>query len=122
MSKNHEIEQRAVIRYLMRKNKTGKNKSPYSPDLAPSDFHVFRKMKMDLKRKRFSSDNDVKAAVMAYRVGKKKNETLLMTWVPVNGFQCAIPCLKAHLMRFKIRYKVFHNYFPIILYRSNSLA
>ncbi len=66
MSKNHEIEQRAVIRYLMRKNKTGKNKSPYSPDLAPSDFHVFRKMKMDLKGKRFSSDDDVKAAVMAW--------------------------------------------------------
>ena len=39
---------------------------PYSPNLAPSDFHVFRKMKKDLKGNRFSSDDDVKAAVMAW--------------------------------------------------------
>lgn len=39
---------------------------PYSPDLAPSDFHVFRKLKMDLKGRKFACDNDVKAAVMTW--------------------------------------------------------
>lgn len=39
---------------------------PYSPDLAPSDFHVFRKLKMDFKGRRFSSDDDVKSAVMQW--------------------------------------------------------
>lgn len=39
---------------------------PYSPDLAPSDFHVFRKMKMDLKGQRFSTDQQVKDAVMTW--------------------------------------------------------
>lgn len=39
---------------------------PYSPDLAPSDFHVFRKLKMDLKGQRFDNDDDVKAAVMGW--------------------------------------------------------
>lgn len=39
---------------------------PYSPDLAPSDFHVFPKMKMDLKGRKFSSDDQVKDAVMTW--------------------------------------------------------
>ena len=35
----------------------------YSPDLAPSDFHLFRSLKEALRGKRFSCDDDVKAAV-----------------------------------------------------------
>ena len=35
---------------------------PYSPDLAPSDFHLFGTLKGVLKGRRFSCD-DVKAAV-----------------------------------------------------------
>jgi histone-lysine N-methyltransferase SETMAR len=38
----------------------------YSPDLAPSDFHVFKKLKSDLKGKRFFDDDEVKAAVCAW--------------------------------------------------------
>lgn len=38
----------------------------YSPDLAPSDFHVFRKLKSDMKGKRFNDDEEVKAAVMTW--------------------------------------------------------
>lgn len=39
---------------------------PYSPDLAPSDFHVFRKLKSDFKGKRFSDDDQLRLAVMAW--------------------------------------------------------
>jgi len=36
---------------------------PYSPDLAPSDFHLFSKLKEHLKGQRFSCDEEVKSAV-----------------------------------------------------------
>ena len=35
----------------------------YSPDLAPSDFHLFGPLKNALRGRRFSCDDDVKAAV-----------------------------------------------------------
>ena len=36
---------------------------PYIPDLAPSDFHLFRKLKEHLKGQHFSCDEEVKSAV-----------------------------------------------------------
>jgi len=36
---------------------------PYSPDLAPSDFHLFGPLKDALRGRRFSCDDDGKAAV-----------------------------------------------------------
>lgn len=39
------------------------NHPPYSPDLAPSDFHLFTKLKEFLGGKRFSSDEEVKETV-----------------------------------------------------------
>ena len=39
------------------------NLPPYSPDLAPSDYFLFRVMKKFLRGKRFSSDEEVKEAV-----------------------------------------------------------
>ena len=39
---------------------------PYSPDLAPSDFFLFPKMKAELKGQRFSNDDEVKEAVITY--------------------------------------------------------
>ncbi|GBM86068.1 hypothetical protein AVEN_3894-1 [Araneus ventricosus] len=36
--------------------------SPYSPDLARSDYFLFPKLKEQLSRTRFSSDSDVKTA------------------------------------------------------------
>lgn len=36
---------------------------PYSPDLAPSDFHLFRYLKEFLSGKRFATDDEVKEAV-----------------------------------------------------------
>jgi histone-lysine N-methyltransferase SETMAR len=39
---------------------------PYSPDLAPSDFHLFGPLKRHLAGKRFQSDDEVVAEVHAW--------------------------------------------------------
>ena len=39
---------------------------PYSPDLAPSDFHFFPHLKRDLKWTHFTSDDEVKQAVTSW--------------------------------------------------------
>ena len=40
--------------------------TPYSPDLAPSDFHFFPHLKRDLKGTHFTSDDEVKQAVTSW--------------------------------------------------------
>ena len=40
---------------------------PYSPDLAPSDFHFCPHLKRDLKRTHFTSDDEVKQAVTSIK-------------------------------------------------------
>jgi len=42
------------------------NHPPYSPDLAPLDYFLFRVMKKYLWGKRFSRDEEVKEAVMTW--------------------------------------------------------
>jgi histone-lysine N-methyltransferase SETMAR len=42
------------------------NHPPYSPDLAPSDYFLFRVMKKFLLGKQFSSDKEVKEAVTTW--------------------------------------------------------
>ena len=39
---------------------------PYSPDLAPSDFHLFTKLKDFLAGTKFQNDEELKEAVTAY--------------------------------------------------------
>jgi [histone H3]-lysine36 N-dimethyltransferase SETMAR len=42
---------------------------PYSPDLAPSDYHLFRDMTVELRKcggMKFKSDSDVKTFVEQY--------------------------------------------------------
>jgi len=39
---------------------------PYSPDLAPSDFHFFPHLKRDLKGTHFTSDDEVKQDVTSW--------------------------------------------------------
>jgi len=39
---------------------------PYSPDLAPSDFHFFPHLKRDLKGTHFTSDDEVKQTMMSW--------------------------------------------------------
>jgi histone-lysine N-methyltransferase SETMAR len=43
-----------------------RNNPPYSPDLAPSDYFLFRVMKKFLRGKRFSSDEEVTKAVTTW--------------------------------------------------------
>jgi len=46
---------------------------PYSPDLAPSDFCLFPKLKLFLAGQRFSSDQEAIAAVEGYFSDPTKN-------------------------------------------------
>ena len=49
------------------------NHPPYSPDLAPSDYFLFRVMKKFLRAKRFSSDEEVKEAVTTWLEEQSKD-------------------------------------------------
>jgi histone-lysine N-methyltransferase SETMAR len=49
------------------------NHPPYSPDLALSDYFLFRVMKKFLRVKRFSSDEEVKEAVTTWFEGQSKD-------------------------------------------------
>jgi hypothetical protein len=40
--------------------------SPYSPDLAPSNFHLFGPLKKHLGRRRFATKGEVQQAVMSW--------------------------------------------------------
>ena len=44
--------------------------SPYSPDLAPSDYHLFPRLKKQLKGRHFSSDAEVIAATETWLDGQ----------------------------------------------------
>lgn len=46
---------------------------PYSPDLAPSDFFLFGQMKSHLRGTRFSSDEELKEAVLEWLNGQNKD-------------------------------------------------
>jgi hypothetical protein len=46
---------------------------PYSPDLAPSDYWLFPKLKETLKGQHFSSDAEVEAAVRKWISSKPEN-------------------------------------------------
>jgi hypothetical protein len=46
---------------------------PYFPDLAPSDFYIFPKLKLFLADQRFSSNQEATAAVERYFADLTKN-------------------------------------------------
>jgi transposase len=52
----------------------------YSPDLVPSDFHLFPHLKRDLKGTHFTSDDEVKQAVTLW-IKQRTPEFLLMACV-----------------------------------------
>lgn len=45
---------------------------PYSPDLAPSDYYLFSKLKKNLKGCKFSSNEDVMEAVKSWFAGQEE--------------------------------------------------
>ena len=48
---------------------------PYSPDLAPSDFHLFPNMKKHLARKQYRSNDEVISAIEDFLPFKRKTST-----------------------------------------------
>ncbi|CAG5008678.1 unnamed protein product [Parnassius apollo] len=44
---------------------------PYSPDMAPSDYYLFPNLKRDLRGTKFSSDEELQAAVFSHFEDKK---------------------------------------------------
>ncbi|GAB1869951.1 Transposase [Camponotus japonicus] len=45
---------------------------PYSPDLAPSDYHLFRALQNFLNDKNFNNDDDVKSHLVQFFAGKNQ--------------------------------------------------
>jgi len=60
---------------------------PYRPDLAPCDFRAFPTLKRQLRRKRFSSDDEVRNAMAA--VLKEMSQNSLF-----HVFESLIKCCK----------------------------
>jgi hypothetical protein len=50
---------------------------PYRPDLAPSDFHKFDPVKEALRRRRFSTDEEVIRSVQNWLKTQPKNFFLM---------------------------------------------
>ena len=48
----------------------------YSPDLAPSDYYLFSKLKKDLRGRKFDDDEEVKSAVMEHFADKDPEDFL----------------------------------------------
>jgi histone-lysine N-methyltransferase SETMAR len=63
----------------------------YSPDLAPSDYHLFRSFKNHLNNKKFERFEEVNDAILAYFESKPRSfykagtENLATRWETVIG-------------------------------------
>jgi len=68
-----------VVREFLTKNNVSTVPHPaYSPDLAPCDFHVFPKMKLQLKGRRFAYTEEVQA----------ESQQILNTLTPADFNEC----------------------------------
>jgi len=52
---------------------------PYSPDLAPSDYHLFPNLKQHLRGQRFLTDNELKYATKEWL--KEQSELFYFTGI-----------------------------------------
>ena len=80
---------------------------PYSPVLAPSDFHLFPKLKKHLKGQRFSCDEEVKSAVKKwfqkqYIFFKNGFKKLVQRWRKCIEVQCVVILWKNNNAALKI--------------------
>ena len=57
---------------------------PYSPDLAPSDYYLFSKLKKDLRGRKFDDEEEVKTAVMKHFADKEPEYFLKGIALPVH--------------------------------------
>ena len=82
----------------------------YSPDLAPCDFWLFRKLKSPLKGKRFQTVNEIQENMMGQlmaiwrTVRGPKVPTLTGTEVPLSYAQCFL-----YLVSSSINISIFHS-------------
>jgi histone-lysine N-methyltransferase SETMAR len=67
---------------------------PYSPDLAPSDYHFFRSLQNHLNNEKFETFEEVNDAILAYFESKPRSfykagiEKLVTRWetvIAING-------------------------------------
>jgi transposase len=65
-----------VREFLAKNSITKMDHPPFSPDLAPSDFWLFPKLKNALKRQRFADLSDI-----------QRNVKTLLRGIPANDFQ-----------------------------------
>jgi len=59
-----KCEVRSIIRFLNAKGEL--DHPPYSPDLAPSNFHLFLHQKKHISGKKFDDDDEVQEEVMTW--------------------------------------------------------
>jgi len=79
-----ELEQRTNIKFLVKLAKSGNEHPAYSPDLAPTYFFLFPKIKEILKGRHFDETDDIRS-----------NTTATLEAFPQNQFQnCCVGRIK----------------------------
>ena len=68
---------------------------PYSPDMAPSDYHLFLGLKKQLKGRHFSSDVEVIAAAETWLDGQLSELFFFLSGLPKLE-QWAKKCIELH--------------------------
>jgi hypothetical protein len=76
--------------------------SPYSPDLAPNDFHVFLHLKTFLGGRWFHDDNEVKEPLTRDLHRRRHHSTMqrYKNWCPATS-SSTTPSVFQHLVSFK---------------------
>ena len=95
---------------------------PYSPDLAPSDYHLFGPLKEALRGSRFTSDQEVKEAVHAWLAAQPK--TFLSEGIDYDhhrSFHFGRAILSTHIVFF-LSLSLSLRYFCDAYLRVTSLA
>ena len=64
------------------------NHPPYSPDLAPCDYFLFRHLKKHLRGRRFSSDTDIRVDVRSWLEGQDFSVNFARSLLPAKWNKC----------------------------------
>jgi len=82
------------------------NHPPYSPDLAPSNFHLFLHLKKHFAGKKFDNNDEVQEEVMTWFKGRWQTS---MTWGYRSWFQDLINVwtMPTTMLKNKVMYRQF---------------
>jgi hypothetical protein len=83
---------------------------PYFPDLAPSDFYLFPKLKLFLAGQRFSSNQEASAAVKEYFTHLTKNHYRDGIIVLENHWNKCIS-FKEFMLKNKNNFEIINSFF-----------